>query len=90
MAEEPRFSDAERHIHEADDCFTRHLESKYADKAVHVSREDRTGTWFFGDTPLAYGRKANARILVPGSYGGIPASPPEPGEEFATVDAFQP
>jgi len=27
---------SDNHLYEPDDCFTRHLESKYADRAMHV------------------------------------------------------
>lgn len=35
--------DADQHYYEPDDCFTRHLESKYADQAIEVRRDRPDG-----------------------------------------------
>ncbi|HKS46987.1 MAG TPA: amidohydrolase family protein [Amycolatopsis sp.] len=38
-----RLVDADQHYYEPDDCFTRHLESKYADEAIVVRRDQADG-----------------------------------------------
>lgn len=49
--------DADNHYYEPDDCFTRHLESRFVpDRAIHVrrDREDGLGRVFFGDQRLSW------------------------------------
>ena len=88
-----RFFDAERHFSEPDDCWTRHLESRFADRAVHVRREpDGRGNWFFGDRPLTRAREATVDMMIPGSYGLMARGAEErkePGDGDA-IDAFLP
>jgi predicted TIM-barrel fold metal-dependent hydrolase len=78
-----RFVDAEHHYYEPDDCFTRHLEPAYRDRAVHVVRaSDGSGTWLFGERPLSKAGEARNKALPPGTYGlayltGQRAYPPE-------------
>jgi predicted TIM-barrel fold metal-dependent hydrolase len=87
-----KFLDAERHYYEPDDCWTRHLESKYAARSVHAVREaDGTGTWFFGDTPLTKARRIYTKMLAPGSYGLMARSGEEDDQpEQPSVDALSP
>src|SRR5579862_9188817 len=88
-----RYFDAERHFTEPDDCWTRHLESTFADRAVHVVRAaDGTGIWYFGDRPLTRAREAIVDMMIPGSYGLMArrgASGPDDSQP-ATMDAFLP
>lgn len=57
MAIQPdyRLVDADMHYYEPDDCFTRHLESKFADRAVRVTKgKDGLGRVYFGDRRIRY------------------------------------
>jgi predicted TIM-barrel fold metal-dependent hydrolase len=50
-----RLVDADMHYYEPDDCFTRHLERKYADRAVRVRKgDDGLGRVYFGDRRVRY------------------------------------
>ncbi len=50
-----RLVDADMHYYEPDDCFTRHLERKYADRAVRVVKgKDGLGRVYFGDRRIRY------------------------------------
>ena len=50
-----RLVDADMHYYEPDDCFTRHLEARYADRAVHVEKgRDGLGHVWFGGQRLRY------------------------------------
>ena len=61
--------DGDNHYYEPDDCCTRHLESKYKDRSVHVRREaDGTGNWYFADKPLTFARGARDIVMAPGEY----------------------
>ena len=48
--------DADNHYYEPDDCFTRHIESRFADQAVNIRRGDDNphGTVHIGDDRLKY------------------------------------
>jgi predicted TIM-barrel fold metal-dependent hydrolase len=82
--------DAERHFNDPDDCFTRHLEPAFADRSVHVVRDDDGGrSWYFGNRPLTKARPAPTRMLRPGSY--FAAQSPAPDSPADTmVAAFRP
>jgi predicted TIM-barrel fold metal-dependent hydrolase len=50
-----RFIDADMHYYEPDDCFTRHLESKFAGRAVRVEKGvDGLGRIYFGQRRIRY------------------------------------
>ena len=59
--------DLDQHYYEPDDCCTRHLEAKFADRAVHI-RTDEKGrrSWFAGDRPLTFDRRPLDYVLEPG------------------------
>ncbi len=59
--------DLDQHYYEPDDCCTRHIESKYADRAVRI-REDEDGrrSWYAGDRPLTFDRRPLDYVLEPG------------------------
>jgi len=48
--------DADTHFYEPEDCFTRHLEARYLDRAVHVERRPGhpTAEMRVGDAPLRF------------------------------------
>ena len=56
MADEPyRLVDVDNHYYEPDDCFTRHLDPAFADRAFHIERgPDGLGRPYFGTTPSYY------------------------------------
>jgi hypothetical protein len=60
--------DADNHMYEPDDCFTRHIETRYADRARHI-RRDANGKrrWFFGNQPIVFLPEAIDRTLQPGA-----------------------
>ncbi len=61
--------DADNHYYEPDDCCTRHLESRYKDRAVHCVRNaDGSGEWRFGDKPLSFHRYPRDQVMEPGEY----------------------
>ena len=49
------FFDADNHYYETPDCFTRHIESRYCDRAVRVVRDEagRQGIWV-GERPFTF------------------------------------
>lgn len=50
-----RAIDADNHYYEPHDCFTRHLEDRYRDRAVNVRVDERgLGRVFVGDRPLQF------------------------------------
>jgi predicted TIM-barrel fold metal-dependent hydrolase len=50
-----RIVDADMHYYEPDDCFTRHLDPKFADRAVRIVHgDDGLGRVYFGDRRLNY------------------------------------
>ena len=70
--------DFDNHYYEPDDCCSRHIESKFRDRAVRCVRHaDGHGEWFFGDRPLRYHPFARDDVLRPGDlravYAGLPA-----------------
>jgi predicted TIM-barrel fold metal-dependent hydrolase len=56
VADEPyRLVDVDNHYYEPDDCFTRHLDPAFADRAFHIERDpDGLGRPYFGATPAYY------------------------------------
>lgn len=67
--------DLDQHYYEPDDCCTRHLESRFADRAVHV-REDGAGkrSWYAGDRPLTFDRRPLDYVLAPGDLRRLMAT----------------
>jgi predicted TIM-barrel fold metal-dependent hydrolase len=60
--------DADTHMYEPDDCFTRNITAAYADRVLRVRRNaDGSGRWFAGDKPLVYLTETIDRTLPPGS-----------------------
>ena len=62
--------DADNHYYEPDDAFTRHIDRRFADTAVHIRRgDDGVGRPFIGSDPLyRLDRTPLDRIAKPGSY----------------------
>jgi predicted TIM-barrel fold metal-dependent hydrolase len=61
--------DADNHFYEPDDCCTRHLESQFRDRAVHLrDHADGRRRWYFGDTPLQFHPIARDQVMRPGDY----------------------
>jgi len=61
--------DADSHYYEPHDAFTRHLESKYADRSLHVRiGDDGLGRLWFGD------RKCGLMKVTQTDYTGAPGS----------------
>lgn len=47
--------DVDNHYYEPDDCFTRHIDPRFADQAVHIVRSgDGPGRPYLGDRPLYF------------------------------------
>ena len=67
-----RVIDADNHYYEPDDCYTRHIEAQFRDRAVHVVRNgDGVGKLFFGDQPLT--RHPNNLLDSMGAPGALRA-----------------
>jgi hypothetical protein len=50
-----RLVDVDNHYYEPDDCFTRHLDPAFADRAFHIERAaDGLGRPYFGSDPAYY------------------------------------
>lgn len=49
-----RLYDADNHYYEPRDCFTRHIESKFADRAIHPAVRDGVEVLMFGDRQLVF------------------------------------
>jgi len=77
--------DGDNHYYEPDDCCTRHLASRFADRSVHVREEpDGQRNWYFGDRPITFARGARDFVMKPGEYRAFmsgaafdPNKPPE-------------
>ncbi|HVX21219.1 MAG TPA: amidohydrolase family protein [Acidimicrobiales bacterium] len=77
-----RVVDADNHYFEPDDAFTRHLDRRFADRAVHIRRgTDGIGRPYFGNRPLYYlertpvdrmGRPGAWRFDKDGRYQPLP------------------
>ena len=48
--------DIDHHYYEPDDCCTRHLEPRFADRAVHIGEYEGERAGFMGDRPLGFDR----------------------------------
>jgi predicted TIM-barrel fold metal-dependent hydrolase len=60
--------DADGHYYEPDDCFSRHIESKYRDATVRVERgDDGLGRVFVGD-------RRTFMSVMPGDYASAPGA----------------
>src|ERR1700722_15262775 len=64
--------DADNHFYETPDCFSRHIESRYADKAITASR-NVDGAWAvrIGDKPYNFMDVKFDRTNPPGSMHEI-------------------
>ena len=61
--------DADHHYYEPDDCFTRHMESAYADRAVNIRRgEAPFGRVYIGDERMRF------FSIIPGDHTGVPGA----------------
>ena len=64
-----RLIDADNHYYEPYDCFTRHLEPGFADRSVHVVKDERgLGRLYFGNRKLGFMR------VIQSDYTGAPGS----------------
>ena len=61
--------DADHHYYEPDDCFTRHMESAYANRAVNIRRgEGKFGRVYIGDERMRF------FSVIPGDHTGGPGA----------------
>src|SRR5882757_2269397 len=60
----------DNHYYEPDDCFTRHIERAYADRAVHIRRSEREdlGRVYIGERRLGF------QSVTLTDYNGAPGS----------------
>jgi predicted TIM-barrel fold metal-dependent hydrolase len=67
--------DIDHHYYEPDDCCTRHLESRFKERSVHI-REEGKGrrSWYAGDRPLAFDRRPLDWVLEPGDLRRLMAT----------------
>lgn len=65
--------DADNHYYEPYDCFTRHLEADFADRALHVrKRPDGLGQLYFGDRRIGFMRVLQTDFTgAPGTLRGL-------------------
>jgi predicted TIM-barrel fold metal-dependent hydrolase len=64
-----RLIDADNHYYEPYDCFTRHLEPEFADRAVHVVKDEKgLGRLYFGRKKMGFMR------VIQSDYTGAPGS----------------
>ncbi|HZQ77911.1 MAG TPA: amidohydrolase family protein [Acidimicrobiia bacterium] len=55
MSERGRAIDADNHYYEVDDCFSRHIEARYADRALRpVPGREPARKWMLGDRPVSF------------------------------------
>jgi hypothetical protein len=60
--------DADEHYYEPDDCFSRHIESRYADETIRVKRgDDGLGRIFLGE-------RRTFMSVMPGDYASAPGA----------------
>ena len=77
-----RIVDADHHYYEPDDCFTRHLESEFRDRAFHIERKQGVGIPHFGREASYYLRATPAdRMGRPGVHAADKDSRYRPLEE---------
>jgi hypothetical protein len=63
-----RLIDADAHYYEPADCFTRHIESRFRDRTIHVRRgDDGLGRIFRGD-------RRTFMSVLPGDYASAPGA----------------
>jgi predicted TIM-barrel fold metal-dependent hydrolase len=65
---EYRLIDADEHYYEPDDCFSRHIESRYAGETIRVERGDD------GLGRIYLGRKRTFMSVMPGDYASAPGA----------------
>ena len=67
-----RWVDADNHYYETDDAFTRFIEPRFAERAIHVRPDtDGVGRLWFGDRPTKHFTKPPSEALaLPGSASG--------------------
>ena len=66
--------DSDTHWYEPDDCFTRHIDPKFRDVAVHTvpSDEPGVGRWVVGDHGFKHLRRnLSDKMHVPGAISGL-------------------
>ena len=81
--------DADNHYYEPDDCCTRHLESKFRDRSVHLRRDvNGEGRWFFGDRLLRFHPLARDKVMRPGDYRVMMSGGPK--GEWQQIGSDQP
>jgi len=67
--------DIDHHYYEPDDCCTRHLESRFSDRSVHIRDEgDGRRSWYAGDRPLCFDRRPLDYVLEPGDLRRLMAT----------------
>ena len=68
MLESITIVDADQHYYEPLDCFTRHLESKYADRAFHCVEVEGSPLpeWRIGDQPVQIEKHPRVITIAPG------------------------
>jgi predicted TIM-barrel fold metal-dependent hydrolase len=78
--------DIDHHYYEPDDCCTRHLESRFQDRAVHI-REGSNGRrdWYAGDHPLTFDRRPLDFVLEPGDLRRLMATRASGGQTEARL-----
>ena len=58
--------DADNHYYETDDCFSRHIDPRFADRAINIRRgDDGLGKIYIGDQRLAFMSVSPADYVVP-------------------------
>jgi predicted TIM-barrel fold metal-dependent hydrolase len=62
-----RLFDADNHYYEPRDAFTRHIEARYRDQAVHVVETDGKDAIFVGDRPFTFLAPYYRSVAAPGS-----------------------
>jgi hypothetical protein len=62
-----RLFDADNHYYEPRDAFTRHIEARYRDQAVHVVEVDGKDAIFVGDRPFTFLAPYYRSVAAPGS-----------------------
>jgi predicted TIM-barrel fold metal-dependent hydrolase len=84
-----RIADAEHHYYEPDDCFSRHIEAEFADRALHVEvNAAGERRWLFGTKPMSKASYARDRVLPAGAYGERKKGEPFPPEVDAHSEEF--
>lgn len=67
-----RLIDADGHYYEPDDCFTRHIESRFTDATIHVRRDaDGLGRVYLGDRRTFMSVMPGDHASAPGALQGL-------------------